>query len=58
MTLILACTILALCALIACVVLKEYHIETLQVGGLYHWRVRNARGVVFGGSFYRPRRRV
>lgn len=58
MTLILACAILALCLLIAGVVSLNIWIETLRVGGLYHWRVRTARGVIFGGSFYRPRRRA
>jgi hypothetical protein len=56
MNLILALAILALCALIACAVLGGFQIETLRVGGLYHWRLRGTRGIIFGGSFYRPAR--
>jgi hypothetical protein len=54
--LILAFFVLALCLLIVGVVSLNIWIETLRVGGLYHWRVRTARGVIFGGSFYRPAR--
>lgn len=54
--LVIACAILALCLLIAGVVSLNIWVETLKVGGLYHWRVRNSRGVIFGGSFYRPAR--
>lgn len=56
--LILAFAVLGFCLLVAGVVWLNIWVETLKVGGLYHWRVRNSRGVIFGGSFYRPRQRV
>ena len=54
--LVIASAILALCLLIAGIVSLNFWIETLRIGGLYHWRLCGARGVIFGGSFYRPAR--
>ena len=56
--LVIACAILAVCLLIAGIVSLNFWIETLKVGGLYHWRLRGDRRVYCGGSFYRSSRQL